>query len=68
LVSLQALRALLPREGLAPFSDQGVAGILREEGYQSLGRHQIDGSMHELWSMEMIPDAKQRAQARLDLI
>lgn len=68
LVSLQALRALMPREGLPPFSDQGLASILREEGYQSLGRHQLDGSMHELWAPEIIPDAKEKATARLELI
>lgn len=68
LVSVQALRALLPREGLPPFSDQGLASILREEGYQSVGRYQLDGSMHELWSTEIIPDAKEKAKTRIEIL
>jgi hypothetical protein len=68
LVSLTALRAMMPTNNLPPFTDQGLSSILREEGFVSVGRHQIDGSTHALWTMDPDLDTGARAQQRMDLL
>lgn len=49
LVSLNALRGVLPTDRLAQFTDQGLAAVLRDKGFTSVGRHVIDGVRHALW-------------------
>ena len=68
LVSLTALRAMMPTNNLPPFTDQGLSSILREEGFVSVGRHQIDGATHALWTMDPDLDTAARAQQRMDLL
>ena len=68
LISLTSLRGVLPRDGLPPFSDQGLAGVLREEGYTYLGRFTVDGNRHALWSLVPHADPALVAQQRMDLL
>jgi hypothetical protein len=68
LVSLTCLRALMPREGLPPFSDQGLASILRQEGFVDCGRHSIDGNRHSLWARGKPERALDTARTRLELL
>ena len=68
LVSLQALRASLPREGLPPYTDQALGGILREMGLLPVGRHTIDGNRHNLWALPNVVNPVEVAQRRFTLI
>ena len=68
LVSVQALRASLPREGLPPYTDQALGGILREMGLLPAGRHTIDGNRHNLWALPTVINAGEAAQQRFRLI
>ncbi len=68
LVSLTALRAVLPTDRLPPFSDQVMGAILRTMGLFSAGRHHVDGTRHALWAKEITPDIGARAQARMDVL
>ena len=68
LVSLTSLRAVLPVEKLYPFSDQALAGILRSSGYQSVGRHMVDGARHALWTTRPNVGIEALAQARMDVM
>jgi hypothetical protein len=68
LVSLQALRSSLPREGLNAYSDQALSSILRELGFTQAGRHIIDGNRHSLWAKPGVADPAATAQQRFDLI
>lgn len=65
LVSVQALRSMLPCQQLPPFTDQGLASVLREKGYVFHGRHLIDGMRHALWANELFHDIAQEANDRL---
>lgn len=51
LVSLTALRGVLPVHNMPPFTDQGLGAILRELGYVNIGRHLVDGCRHHLWTI-----------------
>lgn len=68
LVSLTALRDCLPRDGIPPFSDQALANILREEGFEHAGRHIISDQRHTLWTTGPVEDAPHRARARAELL
>lgn len=68
MVSLTSLRQCLSREGLPSFSDAALHNILREDGWNPAGRFAIDGERHSLWVLGDIPDAEQRARARLALL
>jgi hypothetical protein len=68
LVSLTALRAVLPTDRLPPFSDQALGAILRTMGLFAAGRHLVDGTRHALWAKNITPDIEARAQARMDVL
>jgi hypothetical protein len=68
LVSVGVLRQMLPRDGLPHFSDQGLANILREDGYVYAGRHVIDGERHNLWALEGVTDVLAKARARVEFL
>lgn len=68
LVSLTALRNVLPSGNLPQFSDQALSAILREEGYQYVGRHMVDGNRHPLWVKGNINNPQNSAQQRMDLL
>lgn len=68
LVSLTALRGVLPVQNLRQFSDQALASILREEGYHHVGRHSVDGARHSLWTLNPTADNARRAQERMDYL
>jgi hypothetical protein len=58
----------MPREGLPPFSDQGLASILRQEGFLDCGRHSIDGNRHSLWTRGKPERALDTARTRLEIL
>lgn len=68
LVSITALRAVLPTDKLPPFSDQALGAVLRSLGLVSAGRHLVDGTRHTLWAKQITPDIEARAQARMDTL
>jgi hypothetical protein len=49
LVSITALRGVMPTDRLPVFTDQGLAAVLREKGFINAGRHVIEGAKHSLW-------------------
>jgi hypothetical protein len=49
LVSITALRGVMPTDRLPVFTDQGLAAVLREKGFVNAGRHVIEGAKHSLW-------------------
>lgn len=49
LVSITALRGVLPHDRLPVFTDQGLAAVLREKGFVNAGRHVVEGAKHSLW-------------------
>lgn len=68
LVSLTALRGVLPREGLPPFTDQALSSILRQESWLPAGRHIIDGNRHTLWTRGNPERALDLARTRIELL
>ena len=68
IVSVGVLRQMLPRDGLPHFSDQGLANILREDGYIYAGRHVIDGERHNLWALEGVTDVLAKARTRVEFL
>ena len=50
LVSTKALRAVLEVQNLPRFTDQTLAGVLRELDYVCLGRFRVDDDRHYLWA------------------
>jgi hypothetical protein len=49
LVSSKVIMELLEMERLKSITAQGLAGILRDSNYKTLGRHIIDDERHYLW-------------------
>lgn len=45
-----ALRGVVELDNVGNFTDQGLANILRELGYVSVGRHRINGHKQALWT------------------
>lgn len=68
LVSLHVLRAVLPPDRLAQFSDQGLAAVLREKGFVSVGRHDLEGVRHALWARDLAGDPVAEAAVRLQVL
>jgi hypothetical protein len=68
LVSLGCLRACMDLEHLAPFSDQALAGVLREMGWVKAGRPMIEGTRHSLWVRGLIGDPARVAAKRCEII
>lgn len=55
LISSRALTAVLDSEGHRSLNAQSVAQILRELGYQNLGRARIGERRHWLWTRQTMP-------------
>jgi hypothetical protein len=68
LLSLGCLRGCMESSNLPPFSDQAVAGILRELGWKKEGRAMVDGSRHSLWSKGLEGNAVAIANGRVDIV
>lgn len=68
LVSMNVLRASLPADRLAAFSDQGLAAVLREKGFTSAGRHDVAGVRHSLWVRGFDGDVVAEATVRLEVL
>lgn len=68
LLSLAALRAHLPADRLAHFSDQGLASVLREKGFVAAGRHSLGGVRHALWVRGLSGDPVVEANLRLQVL
>ena len=49
LLSLGCLRGVLDTEHLPEFSDQALAGVLREAGWTKVDRMMLDGAKHQIW-------------------
>ena len=67
LVSVSALRTVLPNDRLSQYSDQALSAILRELNYEVAGRHTLDGARHSLYRRALDGDAAKMAQLRMDL-
>jgi hypothetical protein len=68
LVSLTALRGVLPQDRLPVFTDQGLAAVLREKGFVNAGRHLIDGARHSLWTHSLEGDPAAEAALRSSVL
>ena len=68
LVSMHVLRAMLPPDRLPQFSDQGLSAVLREKGFVSVGRHDLEGVRHNLWARGLAGDPVQEAATRLSVL
>lgn len=68
LVSISVLRAVLPTDRLAHFTDQGLSAVLREKGFVSAGRHFLDGARHTLWVRGLAGDPLAEATVRLQVL
>ena len=67
LVSVSALRTVLPNDRLSQYSDQALSSILRELGYEVAGRHTLDGARHSLYRRDLDGEAATVARLRIDL-
>lgn len=66
LVSTTALREVIDMAGLMQFSDQAMAGVLREMSYLREGRYLLDdGARHQLWSKAFTSRVSARENANL---
>lgn len=68
LLSMMTLREIMDVRNIPDFSDQALAGVLREYGWLKECRCMINGSKHQLWSRNLQGDAKQMATARDTLV
>lgn len=66
LLSMKTLRGYLQSENVGAFSDQALAGVLREAGWMKAGRFSIAGDKHQLWSMGEMPNARSVAESRIE--
>jgi len=69
LLSLGCLRGSLEGAHLPDFSDQALAQVLRELGWEKLDRAMIEGSKHQLWGHDYKgTNARQEAALRLEFL
>lgn len=68
LVSITALRGVLPTDRLPVFTDQGLAAVLREKGFINVGRHVIEGAKHSLWTHDFSGDPAAEAALRQSVL
>jgi hypothetical protein len=69
LISLSVLRELVSAEpGVASYSDQYLAKVLYELGYEPIGQHLLAGKRHSLWTYGSIKNSVQKARERLELL
>ncbi len=69
LLSLGCLRGCLDGAHLPDFSDQALAQVLRELGWEKQDRVMIEGSKHQLWSRDYEGNnARQDAALRLEFL
>jgi len=68
LLSLGCLRGSLDSSHLTEFSDQALAAVLRELGWEKFDRVMIDGGKHQLWTHGFSGDVKAEAKLRLEFL
>ena len=69
LLSLGCLRGCLDGAHLPDFSDQALAQVLREMGWDKLDRVMVENSRHQLWGRDYVSDnLRQDATLRLQFL
>ena len=68
ILSLTCLRALMDTEHLPQFSDQALAGVLRELGWIKVDRVSLEHVKHQIWAKNFNGDAVHAARLRAELI
>ena len=68
LLSLGCLRGALDSSHLADFSDQALAAVLRELGWEKFNRCMIDGAKHQIWTKRKFEDPRATAEARVKFL
>lgn len=64
LLSIGCLRGALDSSHLPDFSDQALAGVLRELGWTKYNRLMVDGSKHQIWTKGEFDDVRETAELR----
>ncbi len=67
LLSIGCLRACMNQD-LKHFTDQALAGVLRELGWEKAGRHTLEEQRHSLWTRGLGRDAVSTARQRLEFL
>lgn len=67
LLSIGCLRACMNQD-LKHFTDQALAGVLRELGWEKAGRHTLEEQRHSLWVRGLSLDAVTAARQRLEFL
>ncbi|NDJ15597.1 MAG: hypothetical protein EBY17_31240, partial [Acidobacteriia bacterium] len=68
LLSLSCLRGVLSGQTLPDFSDQALASVLRELGWEKRERVLLEGIRHTLWSKNFPGDVRSEAGLRLEYL
>lgn len=68
LVSLGALRSVLDDDHLPHFSNQALASVLRDLGWEKRERVEIEGLKHLLWTQGVVLDPVGKARGRSEVI
>lgn len=68
LISLSCLRGAMDATNLPNFSDQALAGCLRELGWAKATRGRVDGQLHQLWVKGKVSDPVKTANERISLL
>jgi len=68
LLSLACLRGAMDATNLPNFSDQALAGCLRELGWAKATRGRVDGQLHQLWVKGQVGDPVRIANERAALL
>jgi len=64
LLSLACLRGCMPSANLPHFTDQALSAVLRELGWEKVGRPIVDGARHTLYSKGLLASPTMTANAR----
>ena len=67
LLSLNCLRACLDVARIPEYTDQALAGVLRELGWTKFDRCTVDGAKHQLWTKGEFKKAQRAAEIRATL-
>lgn len=68
LLSISCLRGVLDSSHLPDFSDQALASVLREMGWQKAIRCMIEGGKHQIWVKKDFADVQETARMRLKFL
>lgn len=68
LLSLSCLRGCMDVSNLPDFTDQALAGVLRDFGWTKYGRMSVSGYKHQIWIKKYFPDVRATAEGRLATI